>query len=123
MNSADSVYDHTKGRAIVGEDPNPEDMGLRYDYKGPFGSTQEALMSQALASLTMPGDVLSAIVRPPLPQIILDPPRFGYRTRQLGLMDVINVNEEYDKPAPRQDVYGQAGAEGTLRNAQGQGFW
>jgi hypothetical protein len=117
MNSQDSVYDHSKPRGIVQDDP--QEKSIRYDYKGPFGSQMEALMSQALNSVTMPGEVLGQVVRPNLPQINPFPPRFGYRSRALGLMDVLNV--DHQTPGVRIDTDG--GAEGTLRNAQGQGFW
>ena len=68
----------------------------------------------------MPGEVLSEVVRPNLPQINPFPPRFGYRSRALGLMDVLNVDNS-DTPGVRIDTDG--GAQGTARNAQGQGFW
>jgi hypothetical protein len=117
VNSQDGIYDHSKPRGIVQDDP--QEKTIRYDYKGPFGSRMEALMSQALNSITMPGEVLSAVVRPNLPQINPFPPRFGYRSRALGLMDVLNVDHE--TPGVRIDTDG--GAQSTARNAQGQGFW
>jgi hypothetical protein len=119
----DSVYDHSKPRQIVGtRNPEEEKTGIRYDYQGPFGSTQERLISQALNSMTMPGPILQELVRPNLPQIQLLPPRFGYRTRQLNLTDVLNVDEEF---YPTRVDFSQTpgGYSGTQRNAQGQGFW
>lgn len=120
MNSADGVYDHSKNRPIVGDSDEPE---IRYDYLGPFNSIQDSLISRALNSVTMPGDRLQEVVRPNLKQIQLLPPRFGYRTRALGINDIINVNEAFKPNPERVDTYGTAGAEGTQRNAQGQGFW
>jgi hypothetical protein len=121
MNSADGVYDHSKGRPIVGEYNDPQEP--RYDYLGPFSSIQDSLISRAIASVTMPGESLQEMVRPPLPQIMMFPPRYGYRTRALSVMDIMRVNEDMHPYPTRVDVYGQAGAEGTQRNAQGQGFW
>ena len=111
MQSADGVYDHTKRRPIV--DNGPE---IRYDYMGPFESTQEALLTRAVRSVTMPAAMIQDLVRPPLPQIQLFPPRFGYRTRELGLMDVINVDEEFQ---PRRVDFSQSPGSysGTSRNA------
>jgi len=120
MNSPDGVYDHSKGRPIVGE---VNDQEPRYDYIGPFSSTQDALLSRALNSITMPREQLPIVVRPNLPQIRLFPAEFGYRTRALSINDVMNVDEEMQPYPNRVDLYGAAGAEGTQRNAQGQGFW
>ena len=120
MNSADGVYDHSKNRPIVGE---TNDAEIRYDYLGPFNSIQDSLISRALNSVTMPGNRLQEIVRPNLPQVQFLPPRFGYRNRALGINDILDVNEEFQPYPNRVDTYGTAGAEGTQRNAQGQGFW
>jgi hypothetical protein len=120
MNTQDSVYDHSKGRAIVG---GSDEREPRYDYLGPFASVQDALIGQALNAINMPAEEIQRVVRPPMPQIQLLPPRFGYRARELGIMDVLNVDEEMSPYPTRVDTYGQAGAEGTSRNAQGQGFW
>ena len=40
MNSADGVYDHSKGRPIVGESTDPQEP--RYDYLGPFESDRKS---------------------------------------------------------------------------------
>jgi len=117
MMGQDGVYDHSKGRPIVDEDPEPS--LLRYDYMGPFSSMQEGLMTRALYSLTMPAALLQDIVRPPLPQVNLFPPRFGYRTRELGIMDVMDVNEAYDEPQRVDYTKSNAGYEGTSRNDLG----
>jgi len=120
MNSPDGIYDHSKNRPIVGESNETE---IRYDYLGPFESVQDSLISRALNSVTMPGEFLQQVVRPNLPQIKVLPPRFGYRKRTLGIHDVMNVEEDFQPYPNRVDTYGTAGAEGTQRNAQGQGFW
>jgi hypothetical protein len=113
MMNQDGVYDHSKGRPIVSEDPEPS--LLRYDYMGPFANIQEAMMARALKSATMPGALLQDIVRPPLPQVQLFPPRFGYRTRELGIMDVMDVNDEF-QPTRVDFTREPGGYQGTARN-------
>ncbi len=106
----DSVYDHSKPRAIV--DNGPE---IRYDYMGPFANAQEALLTRAIRSVTLPAMMIQDIVRPPLPQVQLFPPRYGYHTRELGIMDVMNVDEEFEPT--RTDFSGSQGSyQGTGRN-------
>ena len=113
MSNQDGIYDHSKGRPIVGEDPEPS--LLRYDYMGPFANAQEAFMVRALRSATMPASLLQDIVRPPLPQVQLFPPRFGYRTRELSLMDIMDVNAEL--PPTRVDfTQNQGSYQATARN-------
>lgn len=119
MNSQDSIYDRSKPRDIVADQVEPE---IRYDYMGPFSSVQERLISQALNAVTMPGEVLQQVVRPNLPQVDPFRPRFGYRTRSLSVTDVMNVDAEF-QPVRKDFTASDAGYEGTLRNAQGQGFW
>lgn len=109
----DGVYDYTKGRPILNEDPEP--YLLRYDYMGPFANAQEAMLSRAVKSVTLPSVMIQDLVRPPLPQVQLFPPRYGYRTRQLGIQDVMDVNEEM--PPTRVDFTREAGSyQGTARN-------
>ncbi len=110
MYTQDSVYDHSKNRPITGEDP-----GIRYDYMGPFKDTQEALLTRAVRSVTLPKQMVQDIVRPPLPQVQLFPPRFGYRTRAIGIMDVMDVNEQFE---PTRTDYTQSPGsyQGTARN-------
>ncbi len=106
----DSIYDHSKPRKIV--DNGPE---IRYDYMGPFGSAQEALLTRAIRSVTLPAMMVQDIVRPPLPQIQLFPPRFGYRTRELGIEDVMNVDSEF-QPTRTDYTQSQGSYQGTGRN-------
>ena len=116
MQNQDSVYDHTKPRKIV--DNGPE---LRHDYMGPFASTQEALLTRALRSVVMPAAMIQDLVRPPLPQVQLFPPRYGYRSREIGLLDVINVDDEFQPQ--RQDFSQSPGSfQGTSRNAS-ESLW
>jgi hypothetical protein len=50
-----------------------------------------------------------------LPQVQLFPPRFGYRTRAIGIMDVMDVNEQFE---PTRTDYSQSPTsyQGTSRN-------
>ena len=109
----DGVYDHSKGRPIVGEDPEPS--LLRYDYMGPFENPQEAFMARALKAATMPAQLIPDIVRPPLPQVQLFPPRFGYRQRELGILDIMDVNNEF-QPTRVDFTREPGGYQGTARN-------
>ena len=119
MENADGVYDHSKGRPIVGEDPEPS--LLRYDFMGPFANAQEAAMARALKSNTMPALLLPDLIRPPLPQVQLFPPKFGYRTRELGIMDVMDVNETF-QPTRVDFTREPGGYQGTARNIS-EGIW
>jgi hypothetical protein len=113
MENQDGVYDHSKGRPIVGEDPEPS--LLRYDFMGPFANAQEAFMARALKATTMPAALLQDIVRPPLPQIQLFPPRFGYRNREIGIEDVMDVTKAFEPT--RVDFTREPGSyQGTARN-------
>ena len=110
MDTQDSVYDHSKPRQIV--DNGPE---IRYDYMGPFKDRQEALLTRAVRAVTMPASMVQDLIRPPIDNIQLFPPRFGYRTRALGIMDVMNVDEEFQ---PTRVDFSQAPGsyQGTGRN-------
>lgn len=113
MENQNGIYDYTKNRPIVGEDPDPS--LLRYDYMGPFANAQEAFMARALKAATMPAALLQDIVRPPLPQVQLFPPRYGYRTRALGIEDVMDVNAEF-YPTRVDFTRDQGSYSGTARN-------
>lgn len=128
MNTADTNYDRTKPwreqplQVDDGTYPAQAQPGPRYDYMGPFSSKQDELISRALLANTIPGVQLADIVRPPIPMIDPFRSRYGYRTRQIGIADLMNVDELYTEPPVRYDAADQ-GWEGTLRNAQGGGFW
>ena len=109
----DSIYDHSKGRPVLSEDPEPS--LLRYDYMGPFENIQEAFMARALKAVTMPAQLIPDIVRPPLPQIQPFRPKYGYRKRQLGILDVMDVNEEF-QPTRVDFTREPGGYQGTARN-------
>jgi hypothetical protein len=106
----DGVYDHSKPREIVDNGPK-----IRYDYMGPFEDTQDALISRAIMSVTLPAAMIQDIVRPNLPQIQLFRPKFGYRTEELTIMDIVDVNIEYQ---PTRTDYSQSPTsyQGTSRN-------
>ena len=61
------------------------------EYQGPFQSNRERLLSQSLAANSMTGAEIQEYVRPPLPQIKLFPPRFGYSEQEIGIEDIINL--------------------------------
>ena len=116
MYQSDSVYDQGKPRAIVDNGPK-----IRYDYMGPFANVQEALLTRAVRSVTLPAVMIQDLVRPPLQQVQLFPPRYGYRTRQLGIMDVMNVGEEFT-PERRDFSQSPGSFQGTSRNAS-ESIW
>ena len=60
-------------------------------YVGPFQSNQERLLSQSMAAWTMTSEEIQQYVRPPLPQIQLFPPRFGYTEYEIGIEDLVNL--------------------------------
>jgi hypothetical protein len=113
MENQNGVYDYSKGRPIVNEDPDPS--LLRYDFMGPFANAQEAFMARALKAATMPAALLTDLVRPPLPQVQLFPPKFGYRTRALGIEDVMDVNSTFT-PTRVDFTREPGGYQGTARN-------
>ena len=61
------------------------------EYIGPFKSNQERLLSQSLASWTMSRADLQEYVRPPLPQIVLFPARFGYTEHEITIEDIAQM--------------------------------
>jgi|GEM_PF-1751233 len=124
-NTPDSRYDTTKPwqdkpGMVRQDEADPYD--LRYDYMGPHSSRDEALISQAMSSLTIPGEYLADIVRPPLPQVQLFRSRYGYRSRELGISDIMDVDAIYEEP--RSDASGGIGGfDGSSRNSSGNGSW
>lgn len=60
-------------------------------YVGPFQSNQDRLLNQALAVHTMSGPEIQELVRPPLPQVNLFPPRFGYVEEEISIEDIIEL--------------------------------
>lgn len=88
-----------------------------YAQRKPFQSNEERLVSEALAASQEPADVIAAI-RPPLPQIELFPPRYGYPTvqqRALNVSDVVGVHQVYPD-ARSQTSGGIRDISGSSRN-------
>ena len=87
-------------------------------YIGPFASNQERMLTQAIATNTMPGVQLQEFVRPNIPQIQLIPARYGYVKEQLGIADIIELaSRSYE----RTDFSGEATTtESTSRNTLGK---
>lgn len=85
----------------------------------PWASNEERLVSEALASVaSIPGSVLQATVRPPLPRVQLFPPRFGYRTDEIGIRDILDIDVTF--PGARVDYSGSAsGYQATSRPSLG----
>lgn len=112
MASPDGRYDHTKPW-----NPLPD-----YAANRPFSSNEERLTTMALEAATVPGSELQAMVRPPLPQVQLFPPRFGYRTRELSISDIIEDVGAVTYPGQNFSG-GPNDFSGTSRNSQGTGTW
>jgi hypothetical protein len=118
-NSFDGRYDYTKpwvANPSAGEttDTNP----ARWSYNGPWASNMERLTQQALMAATMPGAQLQMMVRPPLPQIHLVPPRFGFGPRpQIEIDDVISLDRVYTEPRVSWYSGSPAGYSGSSRNS------
>src|SRR5690606_15528290 len=69
--------------------------------RGPWASAPEQLVGDRLAELMNANAEAMAAIRPPIPNIGLVAPRFGYRVRPLTISDVASVNERY--PGPKSD--------------------
>lgn len=74
MEMANSLYDYTK--------------------RGPNESIAEQYVTERLTQAAL----ASAEVRPPIPNIGLIPPRFGYRSTTPDIYDILNVDEEFSSP-------------------------
>lgn len=109
MNSADSNYDHN---ASAPGGPPPA-----WAYLRPFDSNEERLVMQATEIYMLPNAEIQQVVRPPLPQIVLFPPRFGYKQTQPGLQDIIEVARDVRV----SDAFsgGPGSYSGSARNIQG----
>lgn len=114
MQNQDSQYNRRPWDESEEENPTrPQvDYGIR------FTDREEALTKKAITSVTMPGDVLGDVVRPELPQVALFRPRYGYRSRAIGIFDVMNANQLYEQ----EEEY-LSGFSGTSRYSNGNGSW
>ena len=104
--------------------PNPGDVNwdarddARDPWKGPRSRNEQIKTAAALAANIMPHAAVKA-VRPPLPQVRLNPSRHGYGPRPLGIGDIIELNRDYQ---PRVDWSGGLGSySGASRNSLGNG--
>ena len=112
MSMSDGRYDHTK----------PWNELPPWSVNRPFASSEERLTTQALEVALVPGAELQSMVRPPLPQVQAFPPRFGYRTRELSITDIIEGTPAITFPSENYSG-GPGGYQGTSRNSQGTGTW
>lgn len=123
-NRTEGTLDHSKpypvgGQGLPGAYPvNGSLQPPRWSYIGPWASNEERLTQQALVVATIPGAQLQEMVRPPLPQIQVFPPRFGYGDRRVpSIDDIITVDRTY--PEPRVSWYsgGVGSYSGSSRNS------
>jgi len=112
-NGQDGRYDHTHQAEQLPD----------WSYTRPWATNEERLTSQAVAAALADAPTVQDLIRPPLPQVRLFPPRYGYRVRELGLDDIVDINEIYKAVPPSNFGGSQSGYEGTSRNAWGSGSW
>jgi hypothetical protein len=109
----DGRYDHMK----------PDDRLPSWSNARPWATKEEQLTTQAVAVALASAPEVQDTVRPPLPQVNLFPPRFGYRSTQLGINEVVDVNEIYHTPSAANFSGTVAGYQGSARNSWGSGSW
>lgn len=83
---ADSVYNRRAWSAPTADAPKPPQ-----EYLGPFASNQERLLTQSLATWNMSGAEIQEYVRPPLPQVKLFPPRYGFTEYEITIEDIVQM--------------------------------
>lgn len=108
----DGRYDHMK----------PDDRLPMWSSARPWGSKEEAYLTQAVQIALASAPEVQDTVRPPLPQVNPFPPRFGYRSAQLGINEVVEVNEIFNAPSPSNFGGSVAGYQGSSRNAWGSSW-
>ena len=77
-----------------------------YDLSRPWAPGEVAKTMQALATVEAPAEDLR-LLRPPLPQVPLLPPRFGYGHHVVDVDDCMEVDRD---PAIRYDFSGSEGS-------------
>lgn len=99
LKRADTVYWHK----LYGTTP-----AYPYIEKSGFSSNQERLVTEALqrSVALRPGQIRE--LKPPLPQVILNPPRFGYNHDALTAMQILSSA----RPDPMENC-GFSGSHGT----------
>jgi hypothetical protein len=95
-------------------------MGV-YDKLSPWASNEERLVTEALIANTAPSDEIADMVRPPLAQIRIFPPLFGfvpYNQRQATIDDVLGEDR---RPADFRSSLsgGEAGWQASARFVNG----
>ena len=118
----DGRYDYTKPWVTNQPSDTASDTAAppRWSYNGPWASNMERLTQQALIVATIPGAQIQEMVRPPLPQIQLFPPRFGWGERtQPTIEDVVSVDRVYTEPRVSWFSGSPAGYSGSSRNDLG----
>lgn len=118
----DGQYDRTKPWQSQGDWRAPvavDSVAKRWQYNGPWSSNMERLTQQALMVMNIPGADIQAMVRPPLPQIRLFPPKYGYPTTEPGIEDVVTVDRNYVEPRISWYSGGVGGYSGASRNDLG----
>lgn len=123
-NEVDGRYDYTKpwvnSPTFVGNTASVGGKLPKWGYNGPWSSNMERLTQQALMVASIPGAQLQELVKPPLPQIQLLPPRFGYGDRQQPTIeDVVSADRVYMEPRISWYSGSPAGYSGTSRNDLG----
>lgn len=87
-------------------------------YIGPFASNQERLLTQSMEIGNMTPEEIQEYVRPNLPQVELFPDRYGYKTTEYGIRDIVELT---GRPVTRVDFSQQpTTTESTSRNTLGQ---
>ena len=104
----DGRYDHNK----------PQEQLPTWATNRPWTSKEEMQTTQALQLALASAPDVQATVRVPLEQVDVFRPRFGYRNREIGIDDIVDVNEIYQAP-PSQFSGGPAGFMGASRNTNG----
>lgn len=114
-NIPDGRYDHKPWSPGVA----PSAIMPRWQYLGPFASNEERLTQQAIQANILPSNELADVVRPPLPQVTLFRPRFGYENRVPDIYDIMDVSRQYSEGRVSWFSGTVAGYEGTSRNSLG----
>jgi hypothetical protein len=89
-----------------------------WSYAGPFAGHQEELTQQALSVAFMSAEEIQQNVRPPLPQVQVFRPRFGYpeyQDRQAEVTDIVGASRSLAHPASTWYSGGPAGMLGGSR--------
>jgi hypothetical protein len=89
-----------------------------WSYSGPFAQHEEELVQQALSVAFMTAQEIQENVQPPLPQVQVFRPRFGYpkyNERQAEVQDIVGVSRRLMHPAATWYSGGPAGYTGGAR--------